>query len=224
MPSLLGLTLCIICLTGTTWSWFTDNVTASMQSIKSANYSITVDIEDGDKLEDGKYNLSQKTEGKGYQVTVKANGSASTGYFSLSGPDGFLPLYSTQLAPGEAITFTFYPRTAGKYYFDSAWGTYSGGNTFKNSDIIGTPIEPEKSNDDPEEGKGTEVSSETVDSTPALRPHEEANADKDNQTEVPDETGDTFPPHISNEDNNLKNSVEQPKIETIEDTFGNTEQ
>ena len=78
-----------------------------MQSIKAANYSITVDIKDGEKLDDGTYSLSQKAKEKGYQVTVKANGSASTGYFRISGPDVFLPLHSTQLAPEEEITFAF---------------------------------------------------------------------------------------------------------------------
>lgn len=241
MPSLLGLTLCIICLTGTTWSWFRDNAIASMQSIKAANYSIAVDIEDGEKLEDGTYSLSQMTKGKGYRVTVKANGSATTGYFRISGPDGFLPLYSTQIAPGEVITFTFYPSTTGEYYFESAWGTYSGGNTIKNSDIIGTPKQSEENIDDTEELEDTEISNDAVDSTPAPRPNEEENLDEEinndvdgeldeitstvQPTEVPSEIEETLPPNISNGNSNLEESVlEQPVIETTEETVGNSEQ
>ena len=229
---------------GTTWSWFTDNVTASMQSIKAANYSITVDIQDGEKMEDGIYSLSQKAKGKGYQVTVKANGSASTGYFRISGPGGFLPLYSTQMAPGEVITFTFYPSTTGIYYFESAWGTYSGGNTIKNSNIIGKPAQSEINIDDTEELEDTEISNDAADSTPATRPNEEGNSDKylvsDEETnndadgkldktpptvqpsEAPGDTEETFPPHLSNGDSNLEES-EQPITETTEETLGITD-
>ena len=48
----------MICLMGTTWAWFADNVTTSIQSVKAADYSITVDMEDGEELEDGTYSLS----------------------------------------------------------------------------------------------------------------------------------------------------------------------
>ena len=139
MPSLLGTIVCMICLMGTTWAWFADNVTTSIQSIKAADYSITVDMEDGEELEDGTYSFSHMTEGKGYQITVTANGSASTGYFRIFGPEGFSPKYSTQLAPGGVMTFTFYPSITGEYSFESVWGTYIGENTIQDSDIIGTP-------------------------------------------------------------------------------------
>ena len=224
----------------TTWSWFTDNVTTSIQSIESTSYSITVEINDGEKLEDGIYSLSQKTEGEGYQVTVKANGSASTGYFRVSGPESFLPLYSTQLAPGEVITYTFYPSTTGEYYFESAWGTYIGGNTIKDSDIIGTPKHSEENIGNTEELQDTGVSNNPIDSTPATRPNEEENLDEEinkdsngvsdeitsivQPTEVPDDTEETFPPHKSNGDSNLEESVEQQTIETTKGTFGITEQ
>ncbi|OCA80764.1 hypothetical protein [Bacillus sp. FJAT-27986] len=246
MPSLLGIIICITCLMGTTWSWFTDNVTTSIQSIKAASYNITVDVEDGEKLEEGKYILSQKTEGNGYQVTVTANeayGSASTGYFRISGPEGFLPLYSTQLAPGEVMTFTFYPDQRGEYYFESAWGTYSrekGITTINDSDIIGTPKQSEENMDDTEESADTEISNDAADSTPAPRPNEEENLDKDlngdsdeeldditstvQPTEDPDDTEKTFPPHISNGESVSEDSVEQPTNETAEETSGNTEQ
>lgn len=207
MPSLLGLTLCFICLTGTTWSWFTDNVTATMQSVKAADYDIIVDIQDGEKLEDGKYNLSQKTEGNGYKITVKANGSASTGFFRVSGPDGFLPLYSTQLAPGEIITFTFYPSTSGEYLFESAWGTYSGSNTINNYDIIGTPLHTEDSISETEKSEAakeaisaaTPIEDESVDKERNEKQDETASAVQ--PTEAPANTEETIPPHRSSGEN-----------------------
>ena len=252
MPSLLGTIVCMICLMGTTWAWFADNVTTSIQSIKAASYSINVDINDGEKLEDGTYSLSQKTEGEGYQVTVKANGSASTGYFRVSGPEGFLPLYSTQLAPGEGMTFTFYPSTTGEYYFESAWGKYSGGNPIKDSDIIGTPKPSDENIVDKEELEKNEISNDPADSRPAHKPNkeeningdvnedvnegsgEELNNDVDGEldnipstvqpSEAPDDTEETLPPHISNEDSNLEESVEQPTVEMTEETIGNAVQ
>jgi len=224
---------------GKTWSWFTDNVTASMRSIESAEYGITVNIQDRDDTiatVDGKYSLSQKTEGNGYKVTVMANGSASTGYFKISGPDGSLPLHSTQLAPREVITFTFYPSTTGEYSFESAWGTYSGGNTIKDSDIIGTPKQSEENIDDQEKLEDTEILKDNVDSTPATRPNEKENLDEDinedsdeeinkdssgeldgitSTVQPTDDTEETLP-HIPYGDNNLE--------ESVEGTFGNTEQ
>ena len=209
MPSLLGLSLCIVCLTGTTWSWFTDNVTATMQSVKAANYDIIVDIQDGEKLEDGKYNLSQKTEGEGYQITVTANGSASTGYFKISGPDGFLPLYSTQLAPGEEITFTFYPITPGQYLFESAWGTYGGSKTINNSDIIGTPTHTEDSIADTEKSEAAEEATSATTLIEDESEDKEKNEEQDEpnsaiqSTEVPANIEETIPPHRSGGDSDL---------------------
>ena len=233
MPPLLGLTLCIICLMGTTWSWFTDNVTASVQNIKAADYSITVDIKDGEELDYGKYSFSRMTEGKGYPVTVKASGSASTGYFRISGPEGFLPLYSTQLVPGEVMTFTFYPSTTGEYYFESAWGTYSGGNTIKNSDIIGTPKQSEENIDDTEELEDAEISNDPVDSTPVPRPNEEENIDKDINKDSDEEINkdlegeiDDVPSAVQPTEvpDDIEGSVEKPAIETTEGTLGNAGQ
>lgn len=233
MPSLLGLALCIICLMGTTWSWFTDNVTASVQNIKAADYSIIVDIKDGEELEYGKYSLSQMTEGKGYPVTVKASGTASTGYFSISGPEGFLPLYSTQLAPGEVITFTFYPNTTGEYYFESAWGTYSGENTIRNTDIIGTPKPSEEKMDATEGLEDTNLLGDSVDSTPVPKPNEEENIDID-ITEGSDEEInkdldgdiDEIPStaQLTEVPDDIEGSVEKPAIETTEGTLGNAGQ
>ena len=171
----------------TTWSWLTDNVTTSIQSIESAKYDIAFNIQEGADtiaVEDGKYSLYQKTGREGYKVTVEVSGSASTGYFRISGPEGFLPLYSAQLAPGEEMTFTFYPSTTGKYYFESAWGTYSGENTIKNSDVIGTLKQSEENNDDTEVLEGTGILNDATGSTSATRPNEEENLGKDLNEEI----------------------------------------
>ncbi|QFK70025.1 hypothetical protein F7984_01465 [Pradoshia sp. D12] len=221
MLSLLGIILCITCLMGTTWSWFNDNVTTSIQSIKAANYSITVDIQDREALEDGKYNLSEMIEGKGYMVTVKASGSASTGYFRISGPDGFAPLYSTQLAPGEDITFTFYPSITGEYSFESAWGTYIGENTIKDSDIIGTPKQSEENIEAMEELGDTEISNDPVDSPSVPETNEEENLDKDLNEDSEEEIN----KDLDGELDEITSTVQPSEVpDDTEETFGNTEQ
>ena len=50
VPSLLGILLCMICLAGTTWAWFTASVQTQPQTIEAANYDIAVSItnESGD--------------------------------------------------------------------------------------------------------------------------------------------------------------------------------
>lgn len=55
VPSLLGILLCMICLAGTTWAWFTASVQTQPQTIEAANYDIAVSItnESGDFVPHG---------------------------------------------------------------------------------------------------------------------------------------------------------------------------
>lgn len=74
VPSLLGILLCMICLAGTTWAWFTASVQTQPQTIEAANYDIAVSItnESGDFVPHG-----QPLEtGKSYKVTLTASGTA----------------------------------------------------------------------------------------------------------------------------------------------------
>ena len=142
MPSLVGIGVCITCLLGTTFAWFTDNAYTSTQSIEFANYGLNIEIEGEDNIVEGDdvtYILSQKREGQGYKVTITATGTASTGFCTIN--DNMI---TEQINQGETFTFILYPDEDNKEYtFTSIWGTpseYSKISKIKNGDIVGTPL------------------------------------------------------------------------------------
>ena len=143
LPSFVGIILCMVCLAGSTWAWFSASVQTSPQTITAGNYDIKVDISpDPAPAEGGVYSLEPY---QSYTVTLTASGTApSGGYCKIEG--GVAPLYTTQLKPGNALTFTLSPETTADYTFTAVWGNYSGvanitdGCTIKKQ--AGTPPAP----------------------------------------------------------------------------------
>ena len=143
LPSFVGIILCMVCLAGSTWAWFSASVQTSPQTITAGNYDIKVDISpDPAPAEGGGYSLDPY---QSYTVTLTASGTApSGGYCKIEG--GVAPLYTTQLKPGNALTFTLSPETTADYTFTAVWGNYSGvanitdGCTIKKQ--AGTPPAP----------------------------------------------------------------------------------
>ena len=141
MPSLLGIGVCVISLLGTTFAWFTDSVSTTTPGIVSATYGLNIKIKGEEGIVEGDeviYNLSQKEDGHGYEVTITATGTASTGFCTIN--DNMI---TEQINQGETFTFILYPDEDNKEYtFTSIWGTpleYSKISKIKNGDIVGTP-------------------------------------------------------------------------------------
>ncbi len=144
VPSFLGILLCMVCLVGTTWAWFTASVQTQPQNIETANYDITVLVEDGNnrplEKREGDYYLSANTE---YTITLTAGGTApSGGYCKLEG--GEKPLYSEQLLPGNTLSFKFIPSGTASYTFTAVWGSYSGTADIKADCTIGQKAEAQR--------------------------------------------------------------------------------
>ena len=136
LPSFLGIILSAICLAGTTYAWFTASVSTPAVKMEAANFQIQVEVKDGETpvlSVDGGYFLEQ---GKGYTVTVQAIGTASKGYFKINDS-----VYPELLAPGQSLTFIFYPESAEKYSFFAFWGNYEKNQPkiIVNNGIVGTP-------------------------------------------------------------------------------------
>lgn len=76
LPSIAGSLLCMVCLAGTTWAWFSASIQTAPQTITAANFAVTVSIENdkGQSVEaqNGQYNL---TAGVEYTVTLTAGGT-----------------------------------------------------------------------------------------------------------------------------------------------------
>ena len=148
VPSLLGILLCMICLAGTTWAWFTASVQTQPQTIEAANYDIAVSItnESGDFVSHGQ---PLKT-GKSYKVTLTASGTADKfGGYCIVGC-GDVMLYTAQLLPGHTLSFTLTPPETAAYTFTAVWGSHSGETDIKNGSTIGQKTGVLSAPEDPE--------------------------------------------------------------------------
>lgn len=86
-PSILGLCICMICLCGTSWAWFTATQSSGVATIKTGQYRTLTTVSQGGTAltpdENGKYRL----EGNGtYQVEIKVldESTATTGFANVS--------------------------------------------------------------------------------------------------------------------------------------------
>lgn len=123
LPSVLGVILCMVCLAGTSWAWFTSTVQTPPQTIESANFDISVTITDANAQP---VDLAQPLQtGKPYTVTLTATGTApSGGYCIIEG--GSEKLYTEQVFLNQPQTFTFTPKNLAIYTFTAVWGEHSG--------------------------------------------------------------------------------------------------
>lgn len=147
LPSFVGIILCMVCLAGSTWAWFSTSVQTSPQTITAGNYDIKVDISpDPAPAEGGGYSLEPYHS---YTVTLTASGTApSGGYCKIEG--GVAPLYTTQLKPGESLTFSLIPEIKVIYTFTAVWGEYSGTADITNGGTIGQKLEVQPDPEVPE--------------------------------------------------------------------------
>ena len=127
MPSVVGIIICMVCLAGSSWAWFSASVQTRPQNIQAAEYELSVAV--NGKSMHGSIELE---EGKSYTITLTASGTAEKfgGYCKLEGAGK--TFYTEQVLPGHTLTFTFSPDEAGTYTFTPVWGEYTG-----DGDIIG---------------------------------------------------------------------------------------
>ena len=86
ISSVLGIMLCVICLAGLTWAWFSGSVSSAANNITAASFNIQIDVNvKGTEtpvprtVENGIYSFSLENN-KAYDVKIKAGGTATTGY------------------------------------------------------------------------------------------------------------------------------------------------
>lgn len=86
ISSVLGIMLCVICLAGLTWAWFSGSVSSAANNITAASFNIQIDVNvKGTKttvphtVENGIYSFSLENN-KVYDVKITADGTATTGY------------------------------------------------------------------------------------------------------------------------------------------------
>ncbi|MDO4810912.1 MAG: hypothetical protein Q3985_03085 [Eubacteriales bacterium] len=122
VASVIGIVVCLICLIGTTWAWYTDTVTSQVITIQAANYDVDVEVKDGDTTvssSNGTYTLDPS---KTYTVTLKAKGTGKTGFCKVT-VDG-TEKHTAPIAKNGTLSFTV--KNCDSISFQAIWGTYSG--------------------------------------------------------------------------------------------------
>lgn len=172
-PSILGLGICVLCLCGTSWAWFTAVQSSSVEVVESAAYSLTVTVAEqtdaqtfseesaeGQALtpgEDGRI-CAELEANHSYRVTLQAAGTASSGYgrITCESTDGGSTVYQTApIEKDDTYTFTIHTAEALTLKIEALWGSPADDGTeniLENEGVIGTaPVASEE-----EENIGTD--------------------------------------------------------------------
>lgn len=151
-PSVLGIVLCMVCLAGMTWAWFTANSTAAVSKIEAADTSanatvmiespVTADTEGSEAYvvsenADGTYSLKA---GKLYTVVLDMQGSVLNGEYCIICGEGE-SYYTPILMPNDEFIFYICPNTDSIYSITTSWGelpsSANKGNILSDGDLIG---------------------------------------------------------------------------------------
>lgn len=195
-PSILGIMICMVCLAGTTWAWFTATENAAIAESRVAKLEVTTTIaEIGEKTIEGNdvatYSIDSDKE---YKVTLTAGGTAKGGYCAVS-VDGET-YYTAYMAKGDDISFTVCS-SDGEMKVATSWNemthamTYSKSNHLSNNAHIGKGTAPTKEDENKDNSDNKPVIKEEEkndgnDSTPS-QGSDDNNSD-DNSTPAQENT------------------------------------
>ena len=96
-PMLVGITVCSVCLAGSTYAWFTAQVKSNANKIQSANYNVVVTFDEKN------FGKECSLETGTYQTVLEAQGSATKGYCIIYLDDK--ELHTEQILPGTKLNF-----------------------------------------------------------------------------------------------------------------------
>lgn len=117
----------------TAYAYFTCSVTSGINTITSATYGMETEIVDSEnsqtKLEPSSQDgivSTYNVEAGEYNISLKATGTASTGYCKIEVTRGEMTvtLFTEQISPGGTISFTLVPNADAKVVITPQWGTY----------------------------------------------------------------------------------------------------
>ncbi len=143
LTSILGILVCIICLSATTYAWFADNVQGAPIGIQTSDASqLSVSVyKDGTEGSLATVNtespVTLECEGT-YTVTLTLPKESSSGYLVLT--VGGQEYYSGYLQGNndndQTLTFTLNVATAKSVTFTARWGIYSGDCHVENGEAL----------------------------------------------------------------------------------------
>ena len=151
LSSVFGILLCGICLAGLTWAWFTGSVSSTANTITAAKFTVDISvIEEGATTplspteENGAYIYALDTD-KTYTVTVKASGSATTGYCTVKlGSDTYHTIqlyYAGGEGKPKSVDFTVNASDGSPLVITPQWGTFgiTAGESLIGNGLSGIP-------------------------------------------------------------------------------------
>lgn len=142
IASILGIVLCLLFLSATTFAWYSSEISGGSMSISPSSCVIEVEIAyDSDPANAGAYDSCDVPSatvdsndivydynflgGKIYKVTLKPTGTG-TGYCKMKVGDSDKYYFSEQMSGGSDITFYITFEQDSAVEFHSCWGYYSG--------------------------------------------------------------------------------------------------
>lgn len=186
LPPILCAALCLVCLCGLSWAWFTVSISAGTSSVSGAQYNVTAQVAQGEtpvSMENGGFALSANTE---YTVTLTAEGTASTGYGIVRFSDR--ELTTEQIAPGAAFSFKLIPESDTTLTAVAHWGVNSAEAPLQNGTKIGelvtVPADEKTPEDAVSPSETTEIPAPSASPAPSAEP---STAPSVNPTDEPTE-------------------------------------
>lgn len=134
LPSVLSICVCVICVCGMTWAWFSTSINGGTNTIKAAHYELLVEVrKESNELvvaddANGVYTLAPGD----YTVDLTAQGDASTGYckITVDNTEQHTEQIYTVASEERKTTLGFSVTVSGDKVatisFVPVWGTYSG--------------------------------------------------------------------------------------------------
>ena len=175
LPPILCAALCLVCLCGLSWAWFTVSISAGTSSVSGAQYNVTAQVAQGETpvpMENGGFALSANTE---YTVSLTAAGSASTGYGIVRFSDR--ELTTEQIAPGSAFNFKLIPESDTTLTAVAHWGVNSAEAPLQNGtklgELVTVPADEKTPEDAVSPSETTEIPAPSASPAPSAEPSSE---------------------------------------------------
>lgn len=103
--SVIGIVLCMFCLVGTTWAWYSSTAESGENVTVGANFDVTVKIDDVKPGSDGVYQLA---DGE-HTVTLTKTGTAKNGFCQVIATGTVSPAgttYYEDFSEHDSVSFT----------------------------------------------------------------------------------------------------------------------
>lgn len=138
---IVGMLFCVFSMGFTAYAYFSCSIASGVSTLQSATYDVNVYVKDIDvDTEILIDNNSCDLKVGSYVITIKASGTASTGYSKVK--IGENEYFTRQMSPLETISFKIKCNETTRIGVVANWGTYSGvSNLEQNSSMtIGTEV------------------------------------------------------------------------------------